>query len=186
MTEQHPQPRRSFLKWAIHGMGALFAAILGIPALLYLVDARNRPPRKTGMRPVDGIRLSDVKEGQPQQGVIRDVRTDAWTLHPNDVIGRVWVIRQGPGDKLLVFTTICPHLGCAINCNSNPTTGFTCPCHNAEYMADGAKVERSGYSNVAPRGMDKLEFKIDETNPDLLLVDYKNFIQGRHHPEEKA
>jgi Rieske Fe-S protein len=85
-----------------------------------------------------------------------------------------------------VFTTICPHLGCSINCNSDPRTGFTCPCHDARYGLDGAKVEQANYSNVAPRGMDSLEFAIDKDNPDLLLVDYKNFYQGRHDKVPKA
>src|SRR5262245_54934204 len=135
--------RRSFLKWAIHGMGALFAAILGIPAIAYLIDARNRPPRQSGFRPVDGIKLTELEIGVPRQGVIRDVRRDAWTLHPNDVIGRVWVIKDGAApDALHVFTTICPHLGCSINANADSRSGFTCPCHGAEFTLAGAAVER--------------------------------------------
>ena len=35
--------RRTFLRWAVHGMGAVFGAVLGVPALVYLVDPRNRP-----------------------------------------------------------------------------------------------------------------------------------------------
>ena len=46
------EERRSFLRWAIHGMGALFAAILGIPALAYLADARHRKAQDRSFRPV--------------------------------------------------------------------------------------------------------------------------------------
>jgi Rieske Fe-S protein len=92
----------------------------------------------------------------------------------------VWVVRGRRADDLRVWTTICPHLGCSINCNADAATGFTCPCHDARYSADGALVQASGYSNPAPRGMDTLEFQIDPNDPDILLVDYKNFRQGEH------
>jgi quinol---cytochrome c reductase iron-sulfur subunit, bacillus type len=196
MTESHPttepQPRRSFLKLAIHSMGALFAAILGIPAALYLVDARNRPVREKGFRAVDGLKLTDLQVGQPLQGTIRDVRQDAWTLHPNDVVGRVWVIKTreftGKPTKqdLTVFTTICPHLGCSINCNADVATGFTCPCHNAQFKQDGAVVTKPDYSNPAPRGMDTLEWTVNDEQPDILRVEYVNFRQGEHSKIPKA
>ena len=79
--------RRSFLKWVIHGLGALFAAILGLPALAFLLDARHRSAQAGQFKTV--ARLDDLVEGVPQQVVIHEVRRDAWTLHPNDVIGRV-------------------------------------------------------------------------------------------------
>src|SRR5437867_8568717 len=140
------QDRRSFLKWAVHGLNGLFAAVLGIPAIAYLIDARNCPPRSTGVRPVEGIKLSELKQNEPKQGVIRDIRTDAWTLHPNDVVGRVWVVKHGSGENdLHVWTTVCPHLGCSINANPDPTTGFTCPCHGAELSPDGSRVERPNF-----------------------------------------
>src|SRR5262249_38862446 len=107
------EERRSFLRWAIHGLGAIFAVGLGLPALAYLSDARNRPAPNRGFRPVQGIKLNELVIDEPRQGVIRDIRTDAWTLHPNDVVGRVWVVKSGQAaNDLKVFTTICPHLGC--------------------------------------------------------------------------
>src|SRR6266849_6662574 len=100
--------RRSFLRWAIYGLSALFSAVLGIPALFCLIDARNRPAARRGFRVVQGVKLTDLNDGKPRQGVIRDIRHDAWTLHPNDVIGRVWVVKRG--NDLKAYTTICPHL----------------------------------------------------------------------------
>src|SRR5438105_4671456 len=104
-------PRRSFLKWATHGLGALFGVVLGIPALAYLIDARNRAAPAGDFKPV--ARLKELAVNVPQQVVIHDVRKDAWTLHPNDVIGRVWLIRRD-NDQVEAFTTICPHLGCSV------------------------------------------------------------------------
>src|SRR6267143_1675216 len=98
--------RRSFLKWGTNHMGGLFAAVLGVPAAGYLLDPRNRAAASSQFRRVG--RLSELPENVPQSVLLRDIRLDAWTLHPNDVLGRVWLIRRG-GDKVEAYTSICPH-----------------------------------------------------------------------------
>ncbi len=180
------EKRRSFLRWVIHALGTLLAAVLGVPAIMYLIDARHRQVAPAGFRPVDGLRLSELKDHEPRQGAIHDLRRDAWTLHPSDVIGRVWVVKTGPGDNdLQVFTTICPHLGCSINLSA-PGNGFTCPCHGAEFQFDGALVSREGYQNPSPRDMDTLDWQRDPTNQDLVQVKYREFVPGVHDKREKA
>ena len=196
---QTPDPdRRSFLKWATHGLGAIFGAILGFPVLCYSIDPRNRPNPPGDLRVVSGVRLSEITEA-PTQGAIRGVRHDAWTLYPNDVIGRVWIRRVKPGktkDCYEVFSTVCPHLGCAINCNSNQqeNAGYTCPCHDGQFNLDGSlKPNRPGYDNPAPRGMDSLTFDVlkdpdnlDPENLDRLVVKYENFKKAQEAKETMA
>jgi Rieske Fe-S protein len=172
------EERRSFLRWAIHGMGAVFAAVLGLPALAYLVDARNRPAPNREFRTAQGIKLNELEVGVPRQGVIRDIRRDAWTLHPNDIIGRVWAVKL-PTNEIKVFTTICPHLGCSINLDPPPNTSFTCPCHGGKFHLDGS-LDTSVPNNPAPRGMDTLEWRADPDDHDLLQVKYMDFRQGEH------
>src|SRR5437667_5980025 len=134
--------RRSFLRWAIYGLSALFSAVLGLPALAYLADARNRPAPRRGYRKVEGVNLNELRAQPPEmprQGVIRDLRRDAWTLS-EDVVGRVWVIKT-PQNEFKAFTTICPHLGCSINLNlpaaNGRPDGFTCPCHGGKFHING-------------------------------------------------
>jgi Rieske Fe-S protein len=180
MTDVPKPPRRNFLKWCCHGLGAVFAVLLGAPAIAYLVDARNRTAGQGAMRKVTGVRREEMQKNVPVQGVVRDLRRDAWTLHPDDVIGRVWVVKLGDGNSksdYQVFTTVCPHLGCSVNANPDATTGFTCPCHNGQYHADGTRVVKEGYENPAPRGMDSLEFEFDPHDSGVFLVHYQNFRQ---------
>jgi len=167
--------RRSFLKWVIHGLGALFAALLGLPAMAFLLDARNRPARAGQLKTV--ARLNDLVEGVPHQVVVQETRRDAWTLHPNDVIGRVWLIRR---DKEAVdaFTTVCPHLGCSVNFEEKNKL-FICPCHGGTFEISGQRVDRPGFVNPAPRNMDRLECRRDPTDPELIQVKYQNFLQGQ-------
>lgn len=194
MTDEiptEPANRRSFLGFAVFGVSAIFSAILGFPVLCYVIDPRNRKGPKSAMKLVDGIKVDELAVNKPAQGVVRDTRTDAWTLYPNDVIGRVWVVRTGALPPLAtlaqiqafnnlalsakaavmqVFTTICPHLGCSVN--ENPAGGFLCPCHAASFDLNGAQT---GAGNPALRGMDPLEWGIDEDDPNRIKVTYVNY-----------
>jgi Rieske Fe-S protein len=181
-TDPTAQPeRRSFLKWAINGLGLLFGAILGVPAILYLIDPRHRPVPIRGLRST-GVRLTDLEIDKPIQAVLRDVRQDAWTLHPNDVVGRVWLVKRDK-NKVDVFTTVCPHLGCSVNFEAS-VDRFICPCHNGTFDVHGHKVALPEGNNPAPRDMDILKFKIDAT--DVILVEYQVFRQGQETKELKA
>lgn len=188
MSDPHIQPpppeRRRFLKLCTHAMGGLWAALLGIPALAYLLDARNRAARDRDFKTV--ARLSELKPDVPQQAVVRDIRRDAWTLHPNDVIGRVWLIRRD-GDKVEAYTTICPHLGCSIN-YEEASKQFICPCHMGTWDGECKLVpeEKLGRPNAPPRDMDSLDVRRDPANPDLIQVKYQNFAQGEHEKVAKS
>lgn len=184
--------RRSFLSWAILGLFAIFNVIIGVPIVLFVVDPRNRKGPKSSFKLVEGVKLEDVLPGTaPRQGVIRDTRVDGWTLYPNDVIGRVWVVPVGakPADLiskeaveafngnaakktayLEVFTTICPHLGCFVNLDS-AAAGFACPCHSATFTLAGAQAVPA--SNPAKRGMDALEWEIDTDDPEFNRIKVK-------------
>jgi menaquinol-cytochrome c reductase iron-sulfur subunit len=186
-----PEPdRRSFLGFAIFGLGAIFSAILGIPVACYFLDPRNRKGPASSFRVADGIKLDELAKDAPRQGVIRDTRLDGWTLYPNDVLGRVWVVQAGDrpdlGDPdkvqafnatplidrekyLFVFTVKCPHLGCSVNLNG-VGNGFECPCHNATFKLDG---EQTG--GPAQRGMDTLDWQIDPGDPSRLRVEFRTF-----------
>ncbi len=189
MSQEYP--RRSFLGWAIFGLGALFSTLLGAPVACYLLDPLHRQGKESDYKPVEGIRLAELPLNEATQGVVRDTRRDGWTLYPNDAVGRVWVIRKGnspdlstaekietfnntpeaKNNYLLVFTTICPHLGCSVN-RDESHHGFTCPCHGATFSVDGI---RKGEANVAARDMDSLVWQVNTEDPNRIMVRYQNF-----------
>jgi len=77
----------------------------------------------------------------------------------------VWVVRKGEDVK--VFSGVCPHLGCSVNARNEK---FICVCHNSEWNVEG--VTQTGPS---PRGLDTLEFRVED---DKLKVKYQDFRQG--------
>jgi menaquinol-cytochrome c reductase iron-sulfur subunit len=169
--------RRRFLKWLTHGLGAAFAATLGVPALLYLLDPRNRKPPSGDFRPV--AKLSELKDGQPVAFTIRESRRDAWTIHPSDIVGRVWLIRHG--SDVTAFTVTCPHLGCSINLEGDR---FVCPCHNGTFTLDGKRTDPgAGRRNPAPRDMDSLEVRlepaVDDPKDQVVWVRFQVFYQNQ-------
>lgn len=171
------QDRRGFLRWIIHGLGAVFAVVFGFPVVAYLIDARHRHSKGSGYREVEGIRLNELVLNQPRQGVIRNVRADAWTLHPTDVVGRVWVVKVGPGeDDIRVLSTTCPHLGCSVNYTGDE---FLCPCHGGRFRMDGSRPAPE--ASPAPRDMDMLEtWRRDPSDPTRLQVVFERFRANTH------
>jgi quinol---cytochrome c reductase iron-sulfur subunit, bacillus type len=175
-------------------LGGLWAAMLGVPAVGYLIDPRNRPVAAGAFRPV--ARFGELKENVPRAAVIRDIRRDAWTLHPDDVLGRVWLIWRGKqkddGTPIVeAYTNICPHLGGPINFEEKSQC-FVCPLHGATFRLNCQRVsdEELGHTNPAPRGMDSLEVEL-EPAPDndgefIIKVKYENFIQGHETKEKKS
>src|SRR4051812_35898902 len=85
-------PRRNFLAWVIDIVGGLFALALAAPIAAYVLDPRNRAAAASAFKPV--ARLDELTTGVPREFVIREQRRDAWTLHPNEIVGRVFLIRQ--------------------------------------------------------------------------------------------
>jgi Rieske Fe-S protein len=181
-------------KWATNVLSGLFGAIMGIPAIGYLLDPRNRAAPSGVFKPA--ALFSELTANKPKAAVIRDTRRDAWTLHPNDEIGRVWLMWRGEtnGDgtpAVEAYTSICPHLGGSINFEEQSRC-FVCPLHGATFDFQCARVsdEKLGRANPAPRNMDRLEVQLE---PDaagsgdfVIKVKYENFIQGKAEKIKKA
>jgi Rieske Fe-S protein len=176
------QDRRSFLRWAIHGLSAVFAIVLGAPAIAFLIDGRNRKASGAAFRRL--ARLSDLTPNQPREYAVRQSRWDAWNFYPNEIVGRVFLVRRD-GDRVEAFTTTCPHLGCSINYTGNASIPFLCPCHGGRWTIQGQRIDPA--NNVAPRDMDSLEVRLEAIEgapapePDYFIeAKFQNFYQGRH------
>jgi Rieske Fe-S protein len=119
--------------------------------------------------------LADVpQDGSPLRVQVRDDVTNKWTFSPNEPVGEVFLIRKS-GDSLTAFTTVCPHLGCAISLavDAGGKPIFKCPCHNSSFELDGSMIAEN---NPSPRPMDSLEWRVEDGH---VFVKYENFHPGR-------
>jgi len=179
--------RRQVLQWLSGGIAAACSAVVVVPGVSYvLATVKKREYRKAVLRRVTP--LSTLRPGRPVAMPITGSRSDAWTMYPQELIGRVWLVRKSdestPMDQVEVqaFTTICPHLGCETQ-EAPGGTGIFCPCHKAKFGLDGAKTvdRKNGERNHAPRALDSLECHVvqDETSREWWVeVKYEEFERG--------
>jgi menaquinol-cytochrome c reductase iron-sulfur subunit len=110
-------------------------------------------------------KITDFAVAEPQQRSFTIIEHDGWAERL--VEKTVWVIRNSD-DSTVVFTAVCPHLGCTIKWRTE-VNNFNCGCHQSTFDVSGKLV-----SGPAPRPMDLLETKVDGGT---LLVRYQNFKQ---------
>ncbi|MBI2609590.1 Rieske 2Fe-2S domain-containing protein [Candidatus Giovannonibacteria bacterium] len=60
------------------------------------------------------------------------------------------------GEKIKVFSTICPHARCDVEWNDAEKT-WDCPCHGSRFEAAGKLLK-----GPAQTGLEEFEVKIDE------------------------
>jgi Rieske Fe-S protein len=151
--------------------GALIAFIgllVAVPAVGYILAPFRRKPGPAGR----GAEFQDL-------GPVQDITVGAWRLLTLEVVHEdgwkksksrhgVWVRREAD-EKILVLSSICPHLGCPINWNRGRSE-FLCPCHGGVFSVEGRPV-----SGPPPRGMDHLDSKVHAGH---LWVKWQDFKIG--------
>ena len=144
----------------------MLAAAAGPSLSLALAPLSAAPGRGRWVRTV---KLDDLKEGQPRRVPIIDDRRDAWTIERRVELGSVWLVRRG--EKVLAFSSVCPHLGCSVNAVGE---SFACPCHTSAFDPAGKRI-----SGPSPRDLDALETRIEDGH---VAVDFRRFrigVEGR-------
>jgi menaquinol-cytochrome c reductase iron-sulfur subunit len=159
--------RRLFLKLGVHGLGAGVAAVTAGPAIAYLAYPLSHDPTTGGSGYIPAGRADRFKEGEPVKVDLLSDKMDAWNRIEQVKIGSAWIIRHE--GKLLAYSSVCPHLGCAVDYEAKDHK-FKCPCHRSAFGLDG-KIE----DGPSPRPLDTLEVK--EENG-VLAIQYLRFKQG--------
>jgi menaquinol-cytochrome c reductase iron-sulfur subunit len=165
--------RRTFIGWLTYGLGAVAAALVGIPFIGYLLG-----PRKA---PIDWVRLGPVADFPQNQTRLvtfdNPIRQpwDGMVAHTN-----VYVRYEGPeekatdemkGYKFLVLAVNCAHLGCPVEWFQESGL-FMCPCHGGVYYANGEHA-----SGPPPRGLYHCVCRVSRVRGVDLLE-----IQAPHFP----
>jgi len=160
------EARRDFLKTVgVGGLGLGLGGVVAAPALAYVAYPLTHATVSGGDGFLQIGKSADFDESKPLKVDVFADRRDAWNRVVQVKIGSAWVIRNG--DKLTAYSTVCPHLGCAIDYEAHR---FMCPCHKSAFGADG-KVT----SGPAPRAMDELEVQEKDGR---VAVRYQRYRQG--------
>lgn len=152
------------------GAGALGACVAGItaaPAISFVTHPLRTPTTSGSDAFLPVGKLAQFEGSVPVKVDMYADKIDAWNRVVDVKIGSAWVWkREG---QLVAMSTVCPHLGCAIDYDAE-NGKFLCPCHDSYFSMDGA-VE----TGPSPRGMDSLDV---QTEGELVAIRYQRFKQG--------
>jgi Rieske Fe-S protein len=164
--------RRAFFSWLTYGLGAIVAAVVGIPFIGYLFGARRAP--------VDWVLLGPVSDFP--QNETRLVTFDNPIRRPWDgmvAFTGVYVRYEGTDEneasearrqKFLVLAVNCAHLGCPVEWFAESGL-FMCPCHGGVYYANGDHA-----SGPPPRGLYPFVYRVTRVRGlDVLEIQAPHF-----------
>lgn len=175
-------PRRSFVSSILAGvMGLVAVAAATVPGLAVLLDPLRK---KSDSADGNWIRVASLAQipadGKPHQfKVIEQEPRDQWNLYDPQPVGAVFLTRSSETTDPVALSSICPHLGCAVDYNAKKNQ-IICPCHNGVFEVDG---QQAPTSTVSPRNLDPLEVRVDKSTGDV-MVNYKRFKGGIAEREE--
>jgi cytochrome b6-f complex iron-sulfur subunit/menaquinol-cytochrome c reductase iron-sulfur subunit len=168
------QERRGALRTLVMIGGLCYAGALVAPAARFAAGPASGG-ESGGARWIRLARLDDLPQGEPRRVQVIGDERDAFTLVKDQILGSVWVVREGSAVRAL--SAICPHLGCAIDLGADKKS-FACPCHTSRFALSG-----DAETGPSPRGMDPLATRVQDG---WVEVDYRRFRQGTPERKEVA
>lgn len=148
--------RREFLSFFSLALGAVGAAIVGIPFLGFLLSPLIRKPPEAwrAVGKVDDFKIGSTvnvtfldSSPLPWAGV--SAKTAAWLRRVNE-------------NNFAAFSVNCTHLGCPVNWLPNAEL-FLCPCHGGVYNQDGQVV-----AGPPPKALVTYPVRVQDGNVEIL------------------
>jgi len=158
MNEKDDVSRRDTMKLAITAIGSIIGAVLGFPAIAFIVGPATKTSESTNW-----IRfgpLSRIETGVPELFKVSVDQTTGWIEDEKEVA--LYVLTEN-GRDYLAMSNICTHLGCRTRWIPDQEQ-FFCPCHNGVFDKHGYVV-----SGPPPRPLDMFESKIENGELYILL-----------------
>lgn len=152
MSGSNRLSRRDFIKATTGVVGGVISAVIGIPAIGYLIAPALRED-KTGA-PVAIGNLEDIPVGQFHQFSFTITRVNGWERTASNYGGYLLRRSESP-DDILVLSSRCTHLSCTVNWNEE-TQKFTCPCHDASFNAEGKVLD-----GPPPESLGHFDYSVD-------------------------
>ncbi len=154
--EQAANPRRRFLTRLSATLGAVAAAVVALPSLLFLLlPVFKRPPQV--WRSVGPV--SDFGIGKTVNVTFDDPAPLPWA----GVSARTaaWLRRESDGSTV-AFAINCTHLGCPVRWLEDAKL-FLCPCHGGVYYNDGSVA-----AGPPPKPLYKYQTRIRDGSIEIL------------------
>ncbi|GAB4564078.1 MAG: cytochrome b6-f complex iron-sulfur subunit [Haliangiales bacterium] len=167
MADAHTT-RRGFLKAATMAIGGAIGAVVAVPLVRYFLFPVGNRVVASADGPIDILDASKlVPGGAPIRVEVSATGIrNAWAVADDVTLGAAWV-RKTESGEVEALSSICPHLGCAINFDATEGV-FKCPCHKSAFEASGDKI-----SGPSKRGLDPLPVTVEDERVKVTFIRYR-------------
>ncbi len=147
----HQISRREFVALTTAAVGALIGAVIGLPAIAYLLEpALKGGPSKDTWIPLG--KLDSFPEGTPTLATFTRSKVNGWEKSTTSY--GVYVLRKS-STEITVYSNICTHLSCHVNWDAGKKE-YICPCHDGHFDINGKVV-----AGPPPRPLDTFETRVE-------------------------
>jgi Rieske Fe-S protein len=166
-SHEHGLNRRNFVADFVAGivtfLGGIIAAILGLPAIGYLLSPslRNRNTASLDEWVPLGL-IEDLVEGEPRLFSFTRTQRVGWEITAQSY--GIYVLRK-PGNTFDVFSNVCTHLSCRVSWQED-LGEYICPCHDGHFGIDGSII-----SGPQPRPLDRFDYRVEDGTLEIQLVE---------------
>lgn len=140
--------RRRFFERLCIGLGAVCAAILGVPLIGFVVAPLFR---KSNEPWIAVGKIDDFKIGATVSVPYADPSPLPWAGVTSR--GAAWLRRES-ADEFAAFSVHCTHMGCPVRWLAGAEL-FMCPCHGGVYYKDGTVA-----AGPPPKPLFRLEVRV--------------------------
>jgi menaquinol-cytochrome c reductase iron-sulfur subunit len=189
--------RRTFMANATVTIGGIVGLVLAVPIVGSLLPPKSSTSGSWSPLSAQELDLLQKATAKPVKLTFTLKFTDGY-LPEQSAAEYVWGIKvdpakfqaarsdiyNQPGGKadvpyevvnmgFVVFSPICPHLGCYYNW-SDAQNRFMCPCHGSQYSFDGTHL-----AGPAPRGLDPLPLREQSGTAEVTWIIYQSNTPSR-------
>lgn len=150
--------RRKFLSGIIGVVASAVAALVGLPAIGYLISPGIKKQNTDQWLTLGP--LATLQPGVPTGFPFSRRIVDGWV--ESTQTGVAYAITED-GQNVKVFSNVCTHLSCRVTWDA-AQNGFFCPCHDGLFGVQGEVVK-----GPPPRPLDQFETKIENGQISILL-----------------
>lgn len=159
----HRIDRRDFVKVVTAFLGTVMTAIIGLPAIGYLVSPAVRSKETDAWIPLGPLKNYPVG-GTPTPFSFNRTSINGWEKTVSSY--RVFVVRPD-NDQLLVLSNICTHLSCVVSWHPD-IQHYVSPCHDGHFDLVGQVLK-----GPPPRPLDEYTTKIENGELSILFPPFK-------------
>ena len=166
----------------------LLSAASGLWGCEKLTSASRRAPLPDmGPRLANSVKLTFDLKGKDSYLPEQASQEYVWGIKVTDpakfeqsrpdifVNGKADVLYPVVNMNFVIFSPICPHLGCRFDWNEDANK-FKCPCHGSQFTLDGEHIAGQG---PADRGLDPLPLREQNGIAQIEWVRYKSTVADR-------